>query len=709
MNIYRVFRNLSRYWGAPGSKWMALLLLLLILIIISTACEGGSAVSDREIAQLANEPSTSTAVPPATQPPTATPTAVPTATSTASPTPSATPTPTPLPTATATPSPTPTSTPVQIDGTALYEQFSPSIFQIFSPFSSGSGFLIEDNYILTAAHVVYPHDYMLVALPGGQEEYVPVNSVDLMVDLAILGPIDAHGRQPLELAFNKRLQPGDQVALIGFDHTVENNFVNMKPETKEGVIVERLTWPDMGVDFYQTDIDPTPGNSGAPLFNAQGQVVGIVNFSHGTPPTLIVPAMADLEQRIKAGLAGEGEEILAVGRFDYEAPAETEFRFMISDSASGLLIMLPEPATEPWKLTLERAQADMTVFDCFGDFVAATWDENSNTLLVEETEYAPYFVRTYGDSFGVSDVLSSNMPLIAFDDPDDERKVQIGDLIHGAIDYPRDSDNFNLELDAGQEIKLTLESFMIDPSLIITSEGEAVEFAKDDDSGGGLRGLDALLTYKAPESGYYTVWVGSEMFGLSGGYLLHIDEPDDLAPTPMAVDSEAYQFFVETAVGDMDHYTTPDDQLKVLFPYSMSKAAVGIPEIELYCMGGKTTCYMDQRAVIAITQESLYQPVGGAPTLGEWASEWLSVYEANPAVQVDERIWLETDAGSLPYVELTVQRVDNTPLHVFQVLIIQENTGTTITYLVPQAEEEFPDLQPQIMYTFEHLEVLSGG
>ncbi len=370
--------------------------------------------------------------------------------------------------------------------------------------------------------------------------------------------------------------------------------------------------------------------------------------------------------------------------------------------------MLPEPATEPWEISLERAQADMTIVDCFGDFVAATWDEGSHSLLVEETEYAPYFVRTYGDSFGVSDVLVSNLPMIAFDDPDDEREIQIGDLVHGAIDYPRDYDNFNLELDAGQEIMLTLESFMIDPALVILSEGEAVEFAKDDDSGGGLRGLDATLTYKAPESGYYTVMVGSEVFDLYGGYLLHIDEPDALAPTPMAIDGETYQLFEETDAGEMEWFTTPDDQIKVLFPYSMSKASVGIPEIELYCIGGETTCYMDQRAVIAIAQESLYQPVGGAPSLGEWANERLSVYEANPAVQVDERIWLETDAGSLPYVELTVQRVDNTPLHVFQVLIIQANTGTTITYLVPEVEEEFPDLQPQIMYTFEHLEVLSG-
>lgn len=709
MNIYSVPRNLRTLLRVSAHNRIVFPILLLLLTASSSACGGADTESDQKADQVVAELVTSTAVPAATQLPTATATAraVPTASSTVSPTPSATPTSTPVPTETATVTPTPTSTPVLLDAAALYEQFSPSIFQLFSPFSSGSGFLIEGNYILTAAHVVYPHEYILVALPGGQEDYVPVHSVDLMVDLAILGPIDDHDREPLELAFNKSLQPGDQVAVIGFDHTEETHFVNIKPETKEGTILERLSWSGLDVDFYQTDIDPTSGNSGSPLFNAQGQVVGIVNFAHGEPPTLIVPAMADLETRINAALEGEGAEILAERRLDYETSAETEFRFMISDSASGLLVMLPEPANEPWELTLERAKADMTIFDCFGDFVAATWEEDSNTLLVEETEYAPYFVRTYGESFGLSDVLSSNLPLIPFDDPDDEHEVKIGDVVHGALDYPRDYDNFNLELDAGQEILLSLESFMIDPVLIIGSEGESLEFAQDDDSGGGLRGLDATLTYKAPESGYYTITVGSQMFGLYGGYLLHIDEPDALAPTPMAIDGETYQLFLETDVGDMDHFTTPDGQFKVLFPYSMSKAVVNVPEIELYCTGGKFTCYMDQRAVIAIVQESLYQPARSVPTLEEWANEMIIAYEANPAVQVEETSWLETDAGSLPYFELTVQQVNNIPLRVYQLLIIQENNGTAITYLVPQVEEEYLDLQPQIMYTFEHLEVLS--
>jgi len=138
----------------------------------------------------------------------------------------------------------------------------------------------------------------------------------------------------------------------------------------------------------------------------------------------------------------------------------------------------------------------------------------------------------------------------------------------------------------------------------------------------------------------------------------------------------------------------------------MGKTLLFVPELNLYCGTNSATCYTDERAAIAITQTTLYQPVAGMPSLEEWANEVLLDYDANPAVQVQERSWLDTPLGSLPYFEMTVQQVDNVPLAVYQVLSTQDNRGTIITYLVPQTGESYPELPAQIRYTFEHLALL---
>jgi hypothetical protein len=102
-------------------------------------------------------------------------------------------------------------------------------------------------------------------------------------------------------------------------------------------------------------------------------------------------------------------------------------------------------------------------------------------------------------------------------------------------------------------------------------------------------------------------------------------------------------------------------------------------------------------------------PAGTVPTLEALADEKIAAYAADPAVDVVGYRILETQFGNLPYFELVNQPKDMVTLFLYEVLVLDEETVTTITYLVPQTELLVYGLQEQIQYTFEHLEWRTGN
>ena len=134
----------------------------------------------------------------------------------------------------------------------------------------GSGFIISpDGLIMTNAHVVKGAKTVTVKLTDRREYKAKVLGLDTKTDIAVL-KIDAHGLPTVKLGSSKALQPGDWVLAIGspfgFENTVTAGIVSA---------LGRSLPDDSSVPFIQTDVAVNPGNSGGPLFNVQGQVVGI--------------------------------------------------------------------------------------------------------------------------------------------------------------------------------------------------------------------------------------------------------------------------------------------------------------------------------------------------------------------------------------------------------------------------------------------------
>jgi len=136
-------------------------------------------------------------------------------------------------------------------------------------YGAGSGFIISpDGVILTNAHVVRGANEVTVKLHDRREFRAKVVGSDPRTDIAVL-KIDAKNLPVVALGNSRNLQVGEWVLAIGspfgLESTVTAGVVSAKGRTQLGD----------GVPFIQTDVAVNPGNSGGPLFNTRGEVVGI--------------------------------------------------------------------------------------------------------------------------------------------------------------------------------------------------------------------------------------------------------------------------------------------------------------------------------------------------------------------------------------------------------------------------------------------------
>jgi serine protease Do len=134
----------------------------------------------------------------------------------------------------------------------------------------GSGFIVgADGLILTNAHVVRDAQEVTVKLQDRREYKAKVLGSDPATDVAVL-KIDAHNLPVVSLGNPKQLAVGDYVLAIGapfgFEQSATSGIVSAKGRSLPG---------DGYVPFIQTDVAVNPGNSGGPLFDAGGSVVGI--------------------------------------------------------------------------------------------------------------------------------------------------------------------------------------------------------------------------------------------------------------------------------------------------------------------------------------------------------------------------------------------------------------------------------------------------
>lgn len=152
----------------------------------------------------------------------------------------------------------------------FFKRFSPQMPRDQESQSLGSGFILSsDGYIMTNAHVIDHADKITVRLTDKREFKAKVIGADKRTDVALL-KIDAANLPKVTVGDPDKLKVGEWVVAIGspfgFDSSVTAGIVSAKG---------RSLPQDNFVPFIQTDVAINPGNSGGPLFNMNGEVVGI--------------------------------------------------------------------------------------------------------------------------------------------------------------------------------------------------------------------------------------------------------------------------------------------------------------------------------------------------------------------------------------------------------------------------------------------------
>ncbi len=186
------------------------------------------------------------------------------------------------------------------------------------PLGGGSGFIVaKEGYIFTNAHVVEGADIVKVALGNNKTYVAKVVGVDKKVDVAVI-QIDAplEDLKPVDFGDSRKLQIGEWVLAIGNPFALQNTVTT-------GIVSAKGRRDQFGgdsyQDFIQTDAAVNPGNSGGPLVNLRGEVVGInssiytrnggfMGVSFAIPVNMAVKVAEDLiyEGKVTRGFLGIG-------------------------------------------------------------------------------------------------------------------------------------------------------------------------------------------------------------------------------------------------------------------------------------------------------------------------------------------------------------------------------------------------------------------
>lgn len=166
----------------------------------------------------------------------------------------------------------------------------------------GSGIIVSpDGYILTNYHVVENADQIVVSLPDGRKFPGEVKGTDSESDIAVV-KINATALKPAKLGDSDKARVGEFVLAVGapfeLNGTVTVGHISAKSRVFQSVADQ---------DFIQTDTKILPGNSGGPLVNLYGEVVGINTMIEGLDTGIGFAIPVNIARRVKDHLIAEGK------------------------------------------------------------------------------------------------------------------------------------------------------------------------------------------------------------------------------------------------------------------------------------------------------------------------------------------------------------------------------------------------------------------
>ena len=444
----------------------------------------------------------------------------------ATPTPEPTATPTPRPTNT--PMPMPTTTPSgPLTSAQIFDRVAPSIVRIERAAVTGTGMLIEGGYVLTTAHLVWPQDSMRVVFPDGSEfPEVPVVGIDLLADIAVLGPIDTH-KGALELVDGESLPIGSETFLIGY--AIGRGQYD-RPAIERGVLARVEEVETVGMTYFLTDDDSATGQSGGALVSDRGEVIAMYGYRLRDRTLGVAASSADILPRVRQIIAGEDPSGLGDRSVPREGGALRHEVELGHPWAQSSFVIDELPGTVIDIVFAGDNDAALIVKDPLGKELANLDSEKagvvSTTITIEYDGPHFLFLQSYALSAGSYSVTSSHR-LTHLSDPDDGRLLRVGDSMRGNIDFPEDFEFYFVDLNEGEVIEIASSSILADTGLAIYYAGAGdKQVIVDDNSGGGLFGFDPEIVFRAPHTGRFIVLLIDSIRDAPGGYVITVEAAD---------------------------------------------------------------------------------------------------------------------------------------------------------------------------------------
>ena len=327
----------------------------------------------------------------------------------------------------------------------------------FRDYDIGSGFIVDGNYIVAAAHVVWGLPEIDVVFNDGTEHGdVTVAGYDHFADLAFLGPVDTPS-PPVVFAEAGSLAAEDTV------------FIVANPRGPEGLSITKgeysytYEWLEADVTSVISSAEGKSGMSGGITANERAEVIGVHTGSRdgvsvGTSSEVI---------KDRLGKLARGEDITVLG--SRELPdfrdGSREHRFVLRDRWDTVTLVL-DSSRKGIEFDSYR-DVEYGLFDINGTGAFEPLFRTVQNSLSDQ--YGPTAICCYG-GMGLVEIrqrfdierqvtLTSVGPLVQREDPDDGRQLSIGDFVAGAIDTPGDIDRYAIDLAAGESIAIRLSAF----------------------------------------------------------------------------------------------------------------------------------------------------------------------------------------------------------------------------------------------------------
>jgi serine protease Do len=222
---------------------------------------------------------------------------------------------------------------------ALSGRFAPPAPHEYQARDLGCGFIVsEDGYILTNAHLMDYAEEVVVKFLDKRELKATVVGVDRRTDVALI-KIDVKGLRTVHIGDPSKLEVGEWVAAIGSPFGFENSIT-------AGIVSAKGRYlpAESYVPFIQTDVPVNPGNSGGPLFNRAGEVIGINSMIYsgsGGYMGLSFAVPIDVAMKVAGDLRAHGKVIRSrLGMQTQDLTWDLAASFGLSSATGALVVMV---------------------------------------------------------------------------------------------------------------------------------------------------------------------------------------------------------------------------------------------------------------------------------------------------------------------------------------------------------------------------------